>query len=115
MTADFLRTQRKRENAVHLATDLTLKLLRTQLHVLHTDMPTHGGLAFKGDRTFSALEYLIPEVLLSMLRVATQVGALLLANFTLDGSTVRLLHVTSQVRLNSETLLTHRTLVQKLL
>lgn len=119
VAVDALETRVLMRQHVHsdlcdnLAADLTFKLLRTQLHMLHSNMSTHGGLALKGDRTFSALEDLIPEVLLPMLRVATQVGALLLANFTLDGSTVRLLHMTSQVRLDAEALLTHGALVQK--
>ena len=99
----------------YLATNLTLKLFWTQLHMFNTDMPTHSSFALERDRTFGALEDFVPKVFLSVLRIATKIGTLLLTDFTFNGTAVSLLHMTPQIGLNTETLLAHRALVQQLL
>lgn len=102
-------------NKAYLSTDLALKLLGAQLHVFDADMSTHGRLALEGDGALGALEDLVSKVLLTVLRIAAEVGALFMANLTFDGSTVGLLHVAAKVGLGTETLLAYGALVDQLL
>ncbi len=80
-----------------------------------TNVSPHCRLTLERDRTLGALEDFVPEVLLTMLGVATEVGTLLVANFALDWPTVGLLHVTAKVGLNAETLLADGALVDEVL